>query len=530
MHVRGILWVASRVVADILTIRSNLVVTEPFKSSSAVQRWLMPDVSLCLSLVLLLVLLAQPSRTSMVASDGDACMHWRVGEDMLRSGQMVRADAYSHTMPGAPVITKEWLAEILFAAAGRLGDIFGLSVAGALVIATTFWLLHRRLLRDGNDLLVATLVTLLAAWAGVIHWLARPHVITFLMVVLWNDALRRFETHGRAGRLAVTLAALMLFWVNLHGAFLVGFIILGAYWLGAVVECIRPTETVSRPTARRKIVILTLVGLLALAVSLLNPNGWHLHQHNLQFMRSSYLTGLLLEHRPIDLQSPDALGFLVWLAAVIAALAVRQRPRLPASAVILVAGWTYLALHSVRNIPLMALVTAPIVASSFSACVCGRWRELSLRLGAVNAASNGWVAVAVAALIAIVWVPRPTSIPPDRWPVDAVKFIQQHPEQFAGNMLNQHVWGGYLMWVMPEHKVFVDGRTDFYGEPFIRNFLDMTQLRPGWREKLDASRVSWTLLTTDHPLTQALALLPDWRLAYSDPLATIYLRAGRAAQ
>lgn len=490
----------------------------------------MPDVSLCLWLALLLVLLAEPSRTSMVASDGDASMHWRVGEDMLRSGQIVRADAYSHTMAGAPVITKEWLAEILFAAAGRLGGLLGLSVAGALLIATTFWLLHRRLLRDGNDLLVATLVTLVAAWAGVIHWLARPHIFTFLMVVLWNDALRRFEAQGGTGRLMATLAVLMLFWVNLHGAFLVGFAIVGAYWLGAAIEWGWPTETVSCSAAQRRFIVLTLVGLLVLAVSLLNPNGWHLHQHNLQFMRSSYLTGLLHEHRPIDLHSPDALGFLVWLAAVITALAVRHRPRLPASAVILVAIWTYLALRSVRNIPLMALVTAPIVASSFSACVRGRWSELSQRLGTMNTASNGWLTVAVAALIAIVCVPRPTSMPPDRWPVNAVKFIQQHPEQFSGNMLNQHVWGGYLMWGLPEHKVFVDGRTDFYGEPFIRNFLDMTQLRPGWREKLDASRTSWTLLTTDHPLTQALALLPDWRLAYSDPLTTIYLRSGRAAQ
>jgi len=480
--------------------------------------------------VLLLAMLAEPSRTSLVATDGDACMHWRVGEDMLRSGQIVRADTYSHTMPGAPVITKEWLAEILFATAGRLGGLYGLAVLGALVIATTFWLLHRRLLRDGNDLLVATLVTLLAAWAGVIHWLARPHVFTFLLVVLWNGALRRFEADGRAGRLAAALAALMLFWVNLHGAFLAGFVILGAYWLGAVVELIWPPETVFRPAARRKVIVLTLAGLLALAVSLLNPNGWHLHQHNLRFMRSSYLTGLLFEHRPMDFHSPDALGFLVWLAALVTALAVRQRPRLPASAILLAASWTYLALYAVRNIPLMALLTVPLVASSLSACVGGRWREWSRRLGALNAASNGWPVAALAAVVAIGCVPRPTEMPPDRWPVHAVKFIREHPEQFTGNMLNQHVWGGYLMWAMPERKVFVDGRTDFYGEAFIRHFLDLTQLRPGWREKLNASKAGWTLLTTDHPLTQALALLPEWRLAYSDPLATIYTRARRPAQ
>jgi hypothetical protein len=494
------------------------------------RRWLMPDFSFCLWLALLLVLLAEPQRISMVASDGDACMHWRVGEDMLRSGQVVRADVYSHTMPGAPVITKEWLAEILFAAAGRLGGLYGLSVLGALVIATTFWLLHRQLLRDGNDLLVATVVTLLAAWAGVIHWLARPHVFTFLMVVLWNNALRRFEADGHAARFAATLAVLMLFWVNLHGAFLVGFVILGAYWLGAAVEFVWPTTAVPRAAARLKLSVLTLAGLLALAVSLLNPNGWRLHLHNIQFMRSSYLTGLLFEHQPMDLRSPDALGFLVWLAALVTALVLRQRPRLTAAAAILVVGWVCLAFYAVRNIPLMALITAPIVAPAFSARAGGRWRETAQRLGAMNAASNGWLVVMLAALAAIMLMPRPTEMPPDRWPVNAVKFIKQHPEQFAGRMLNQHVWGGYLMWVMPEHKVFVDGRTDFYGEAFIRDFLDMTQLRPGWREKLDDRKVGWTLLTTDAPLTQALASQPVWRRAYSDPLVTICVRAGPVVQ
>ncbi|MCX7827147.1 MAG: hypothetical protein N2689_16580, partial [Verrucomicrobiae bacterium] len=326
-----------------------------FKLHSAARRWLMPSFSACLWLVFVLVLLAEPSRTSMVATDGDACMHWRVGEDMLRSRHIVRADVYSHTMPGAPVITKEWLAQILFAAVGRAGGLYGLSVLGALVIATTFWLLHRQLLREGNDLLVATLVTLSAAWAGVIHWLARPHVFTFLMVLLWNDALRRFEGDGRPVRLALTLATLMVFWANLHGAFLFGFLILGAYWLGATIEFIRPPAAVPRVVARRKVVMLTIAGLLALAASLINPNGWHLHQHNLQFMRSSYVTGLLFEHRPIDFHSPDAFGFLVWLAALIVALALRQRPRLPASSVILIAGWTYLALYAARNVPLMAV-------------------------------------------------------------------------------------------------------------------------------------------------------------------------------
>jgi hypothetical protein len=101
-------------------------------------RWLLPSVSHWLWLLLVVTLLSQPWRTAMVASDGDACMHWRVGEWMLQHRQIIRTNVFSYTMAGQPVISKEWLSEIIFAAAGRVAGLYGLAVVAALVIATTF--------------------------------------------------------------------------------------------------------------------------------------------------------------------------------------------------------------------------------------------------------------------------------------------------------------------------------------------------------------------------------------------------------
>src|SRR5882672_12640020 len=104
---------------------------------------LLPSVSLWLWLLLLVMLLSQSWRTAMVASDGDACMHWRVGDWMLQHRQLIRHDVFSHTRFGAPVISKEWLAEIIFALAGNVAGLTGLALVAALVIATTFALLLR---------------------------------------------------------------------------------------------------------------------------------------------------------------------------------------------------------------------------------------------------------------------------------------------------------------------------------------------------------------------------------------------------
>jgi len=460
----------------------------------------MPSLSQWLWLVLFLVLLAQPWRTMMVASDGDACMHWRVGDWMLEHKQIIRHDEFSYTRHGEQVISKEWLSELLFAAAGRAGGLFGLSALAALVIATTFALLHWRLVRDGNDLLVATALTLLAVWAASMHWMARPHVFSFLMLLLWHHCIRR-------GASPWLLAVIMAAWVNLHGGFLAGFFVLGAYWIGSFRDAAQ---------FRR----LSLALLLCAGAVLLNPNGWRLPWHNLQFLRSEFLVNWLAEYSSMDFQSREARGFIGWLAVLFVTLAW-QRPRLTMGESLVLVSWTAFALYSRRNIPLMVILTAPLIAPALSKAVGERWRALSARLGGT---ARGWPVVAALALGVVVCMAHPTELPRNRWPVAAVQYIREHPADFGGRMLNDYVWGGYLLKALPEHHVFVDGRTDFYGEALIRDYVAVTELKTNWLATLDRYDVQWTLLPRRSRLNQALAELPEWQRAYTDEVAVVYQR------
>src|SRR5271154_1039231 len=118
-------------------------------SPGGVLPWLMPSLTQWLWLTILLILLAQPWRTMMVASDGDPNLHWRVGEYMLETGHIpIRTDVFSHTRYGQPIVSKEWLSELVFALAGRRAGLYGLVVVAALLIATTFALLHRQVVRE----------------------------------------------------------------------------------------------------------------------------------------------------------------------------------------------------------------------------------------------------------------------------------------------------------------------------------------------------------------------------------------------
>jgi hypothetical protein len=85
------------------------------------------------------------------------------------------------------------------------------------------------------------------------------------------------------------------------------------------------------------------------------------------------------------------------------------------------------------------------------------------------------------------------------------------------------MWGGYLMWHLPEHKTFVDGRTDFFGEAGIREFSQVTAVGPGWDEPLAKRNVQWVLMPAGHHLNLVLGLLPaQWSCIYSDSVALVW--------
>ncbi len=77
------------------------------------------------------------------------------------------------------------------------------------------------------------------------------------------------------------------------------------------------------------------------------------------------------------------------------------------------------------------------------------------------------------------------------------------------------------MLALPEHPVFIDGRTDFYGEALVREFDTTTALKPGWEKPLDQYHVAWSLMPVDHRLNVALAAA-GWERIYADPTSVIY--------
>ncbi|MBI5396754.1 MAG: hypothetical protein HZA91_15780 [Verrucomicrobia bacterium] len=505
------------------------------------RHWWLPSVGVCLWLALFLVVTLTEWRPVLINSDGDPCWHWRNGNWMIEHSAVVRSDLYSHTRPGAPLVTKEWLAEIFYATAGNALGWGGIVALAAALIATTLWLLYRQLVAEGRDALLSALLVGLAALACSIHWLARSLLVTHLMAVVFAANLRAFE-HGRvpAQRLFALLVPLMALWANLHGGFLTGIALIGMFAAGDFIQLmLSPHE--ERPAIWQKIGTLLALAVACLFASLLNPNGWGLHAHILDFVRPG-VHPFTSEFQSPNFHDQGTLGFLLLLLAMLAMFLV-ARPRLNPTDLLLLAAWSYLSLRAARNEPIFAIVATPILAEHWSAwlsrprneprpAMAALWQRLTANFTAMQRVADGRVLAAIVALGVVFALAKPlvpTGIQTDRFPVAAVQWLKKNPGAVRGEMFNEMRWGGYLILAMPERKVFVDSRDDFYGS-FMREYLTVDGLWPGWEKVLDARRVGWTLSPRAHPLNQMLALRPDWTPVYADDVAVIFGRVARAAQ
>jgi hypothetical protein len=471
---------------------------------------------------------------------GDAGIGWhiRTGQQILASHAIPRVDSFSSTMAGRPWFAWEWLYDL---AVGQLEATLGLNGVvwlTAVVIATAFAWTFRLLVARGANMLVALVLVLLAVSASMIHFLARPHVVSWLFTLAWFwilDSSERDGFDGRGMRWLWALPPLMLVWVNVHGGFLVGFVLLGTFWLGAVWSWFRTKEgrigeLLEKIAAGKRARQLAWVGVLSVAASLVNPYGWKLYDHVY-----SYLSNRFLMDHIDEFQSPNFHGaaqrcFLALLLVTMAVLALRgSELRMSQGLTVLFA--VCAGLYASRNIPvssvLLVMVVAPLVP------VGGAARGFFGRMSAVELGQRGHVWPILAVVVTLVIAANggragsnlvmDAHFDPKRMPVEAVNYLEKNDVQ--GPVLGPDYWGGYLIYrLYPKTRVVVDDRHDLYGEEFFKSYLKMVHGERGWEEFLETHQTSCVLMPRDAALASLLAETKGWKSVYADDVAILFVR------
>ena len=309
------------------------------------QRWLLPSPS---DLVFLTVFFAALGLGAALTSrDGDLGRHLRIAEWMFDNRALPLEDVFSYTRSGSPVVVHEWLAQLVMGAAHRVAGFNGIGLLTAVLVAAPWAMINRALLKRAIPVSTATTLSLLGASASVVHWAARPHMFTFAFFAYWVIALGDYEQGRR--RTLYALPLLTVIWANTHGAFIVGFVLVGMYLAAALFDR-------RFPRARH----LFLVLLASIAASLANPNGFKLITNSFGYIGDDFLLRFTTEYNSPDFHLK---GFWPFLAILFVGILLSLPRR--NSARILFVVWAAFALYSFRNVPLFALAAIPLLAEQF---------------------------------------------------------------------------------------------------------------------------------------------------------------------
>lgn len=446
--------------------------------------------------------------------DPDFWWHLRTGQEIIESGQIPRTDSYSFTMPDYPYIYHSWLSQILiyfiygFSGHNGITLLYSSAVVMALILLTY---------RSKTPLPMVVGLALLFPILTVTG--LRTQSLSFLGIGLLLGLINWIEEYKKQLKitpsLAIATTALSLIWANLHPGFVMGLALLAGYLL---YQLLQPKPKLSYQQAG------VLWGLPAIA-TLINPFGPELHQFVLQ----------MSQNPTAAMYNQDWIGYF-------------ENPVFSTFHKTLILLWSGLAIYlsrGYRRIVVLVLLLATAYSTRFAMplmvslvwaiptvidwiqkhpALKGKQKSLSklslLVLGllvfnqysqfhATLAAHQDDSSHALASRIGY------------NYPYDAIQHLRDLPGE---NVFNYYDWGGYLIYHLPEKRVFIDGRMDnFYledGQSFMAVEKQILHLRPGWEEVFESYSVDYVLLPSSEPLVDQL-LNRGWQVVYEDEVSLL---------
>jgi hypothetical protein len=473
-------------------------------------------------------------------ADGDTGWHIRAGDWILDHHRLPVSDFFSFTKSGQPWFAWEWLWEVSFAWVHRQTGIAGVILGSVVVLCLTSMLLLRLVRRRTRNNAIACAVTVVAVLGMSLHFLARPHLFSFLFTVILLNLLDRRRESGRD--LPWLIVPLFAVWANVHPGFLAGIIILGARTAGDLANAWAASETDRRAELLAQFQRSLLLTFACLLVPLINPYGYRLYAHLYSFLSDSYALNHIGEYKVVNFRLPAGRMFelMLFLSAPAAASRFLKR-EFVVPALFLV--WAHLALVALRNIPFfMIVMAAPCalwleeIVASFSRAKSPKSVGDSAR-GVQNLSAEitdedripKFPLLGILAMGFIFVLLRTPGSPPNFrpqydpaiYPEGAIAAVRQMGP--ATRMVTTDTWGGYVIYQLhPDFRVFWDGRADFYGTPYNLAAIEALTGRPGWHKTLVDNRITAVLVPVRLPLASLLAESGDWQAVYRDKVAVLF--------
>jgi len=453
-------------------------------------------------------------------NDPDLWWHLRTGQIIWTNRAVPRTDLLSFTTGQHPWVPQEWLAQLSIYAAWKAGDYSGLMLWFCLAAAALLVIQYISCALYSGIAKVAFLGALVTWFFSTVGLAIRPQMLGFTLLAC--ELLILHLGRSRDRRWFYWLPVLFGIWVNTHGSFFLGLIVLvmvlvtGSFNVQAGLLQSRPLD----PARRRTLLRAAALTMVALWV---NPVGWPLLAYPLRTIFDQRLQlDAVAEWQKLSFDDVRAFG-LLGLAGAILLIALVRRTVLYLDEIALLAVAFAMAVLHQRFLFAWGIVSAPILcrqlADVWEGYLPARDRILPnaiLLLGSLGIAFAAFPSRSEL----VKQVNRGN-------PVGAVDFIRSAhlSSHLTGKMLNEYAYGGYLTWALPEQKVFIDGRADVYAWTGVfEDYGKWATLREDPNRLLYKYRIDFCLLSKSAPLARMMSYLPGWSERYSDSQAVIFVR------
>lgn len=445
----------------------------------------------------------------------DVSWHLAAGDLILDHRSIPKHDSWSYLSAGAPWYNIEWAWDVAISLIMRLWGAVGLYLFTCLLGSFNVALLASQLKRRGQ--LADSFIVMMAALAALAQLAVlypQPNIVTICFALLLHNLLHVFSR-----RVFIVIPLLMCLWGNMHGGFLIGFILMGAYMIEAYEQ---------HDFARLK-QYCTLVA-LSLAAIMINPFHVHIITGVLRTLDSA-ITPYLADWHPVTFGTE--LVITLPLVFFILCSNVRE-PNIRLADKIIAFGWLLAGLQARRNFVIFVMLSAPYFAYCLQelarAAQRQRFQANPLHFPDTIRTSCHFLLLAFFICGLLIFSPlRNALLNQERYqlnPYGIKDAFQVLSTRFPHTrFINDYNLGGYLLYHSAgAWPVFADGRAgSAYSESALKEAIAFNTGSEDALALFKKYDIKGVIVMRRHPILSRLDH-KDWEIAFSNNDLVAYIR------
>jgi len=459
--------------------------------------------------------------------DSDFWWHIRSGQLTVNNQQILLEDQTSFSNFGDSWINHSWLAQLIYFLVYQTTGYLGVMLLVAILATISMFFVFKRL--KGNRILNG-FVILLCVLATAVIWSPRPQLFSLVMFSILSYLIfdkgipRSKKTFG-------LIISIFLLWGNLHAGFSTGILLLILSFMGLVVDQIFQNEF-SEKISKSDLIIWGVVIIISSLIVIINPNGFGVWKVQFDTISIPTLQNLIPEWASPNFHELYQQPFL-WIWILLVFFFMVNRSKFSFSEVLPFLVFGAMGFISRRNYVYFAVLAIPILEREFNVFFdeiknkkffqsISKWN-----MQKYNKNPKIWVSKLInLSFVSILLFLIAGKIIYLGSPVVNNYYEEQHFPKNAINVirssgltnercLNSYAWGGYISWQLPEMKIFIDGRTDLYGEKIIQDWLRMINAEENWQDDFDNYEITCVFLEKNYPIIDKLTG-DSWNVYYED--------------